>query len=137
MTHDFKLFPELTDTQMQIYYFDSPHKQITADFRAEVVKVIDGDTIKVKTDFRDFDFKVRMANIAAPELNESGGLESQKWLEAKIGGEEVDILINPRNRVGKWGRIIGDVVHGGMSINDLSLIEGQSIEFDQRASSIW
>jgi len=51
MAHDFKKFPELTNNQMQIYYFESPHKQITEDFKARVVDVHDGDTIKVEVDF--------------------------------------------------------------------------------------
>ena len=45
MPHDFKLFPELTNSQMQIYYWDSPHKQITKNFMAKVLRVKDGDTI--------------------------------------------------------------------------------------------
>ena len=61
MAHDFKLFPELTNRQMQEYYFQSPHKQITENFAAKVVKVTDGDTIRVEVDFRDFDFPIRIA----------------------------------------------------------------------------
>ena len=57
-THDFKRFPELTNGQMGLYYFDSPHKQIAENFFAKVVKVSDGDTIRVKADFRDFNFLV-------------------------------------------------------------------------------
>ena len=37
MVHDFKAFPELTNSQMDLYYWDSPHKQITDDFDAVVV----------------------------------------------------------------------------------------------------
>ena len=40
MAHDFKLFPELTNAQMDLYYFESPHRQITEDFIGKVVKVI-------------------------------------------------------------------------------------------------
>ena len=48
MAHDFKTFPELTNNKMEIYYFESPHRQILEDFEGEVVKVTDGDTIHVK-----------------------------------------------------------------------------------------
>ena len=48
MAHDFKNFPELTNRQMQVYYFESPHKQVTEDFRGRVIKVTDGDTIRVE-----------------------------------------------------------------------------------------
>ncbi len=128
MGHDFKRFPELTNNQMQFYYFESPHTQIVEDFLAKVIKVHDGDTITVRWQERDFDFPVRLANIQAPELNE-GGASSQSWLESLIKDEEVEILINPKNRVGKWGRILGEVLHRGMNLNELSLQEGHSVPF--------
>ena len=132
MAHDFKLFPELTNKQMQLYYLDSPHAQITQDFRARVVKVTDGDTVRVEVDFRDFDFPVRFVNTASPELDEEGGEKSQSWLEEQIGGEEVDVLINPKNRVGKWGRLLGEIIHRGLNINKLSVMLGYSINWRDR-----
>ena len=88
MVHDFKKFPELTNSQMIFYYFDSPHRQIMEDFSARVVRVIDGDTIRVTTSDRDFDFPVRFANIDAPEIDTREGVESKKWLEDWILKEE-------------------------------------------------
>lgn len=136
MAHDFKKFPELTNNQMNIYYFESPHKQITEDFRAEVVKVHDGDTITVKWKERDFNFPIRFIDTAAPELNEKGGKESQQWLENKILGKDVDILINPKDRVGKWGRILGKVFSGGVEINEESIRAGMAIPFEQRKEGL-
>lgn len=80
MTHDFKLWPELSNRQMEMYYWQSPHKQITESFKAYVVRVIDGDTLRVRWKERDFDFPVRLINCAAPELDEKGGKESKSWL---------------------------------------------------------
>jgi endonuclease YncB( thermonuclease family) len=130
MAHDFNRFPELTNSQAAIYYWDSPHKQIFEDFAARVVKVTDGDSIRVETDFRDFDFPVRLAYINAPEMNE-GGAESKSWLEGKIMDEEVLIKMNPDNRVGKFGRIIGDVIFDGQSISSASLQEMQARLFQE------
>ena len=130
MVHDFKKFPELTNNQMQFYYFDSPHKQITEGFIADVVKVIDGDTIRVKTNFRDFNFPIRFANINAPELKK-GGLESASWLKSQLLNKEVYIKIDSTNRVGKFGRLIGDIILGGQSMSDLSLMLGYSVPFGQ------
>ncbi len=127
MTHDFKNFPELTDTQMLHYYFDSPHKQITENIFAIVTKVLDGDTIKVKWAERDFEFPVRFANIAAPEKKEEGGLESKLWLENRLLGKEIFIAINPRNRVGKWGRLIGYILESGIDVGKESIMNGQSV----------
>lgn len=134
MAHDFKRFPELTNSQLDIYYFDSPHKQITEDFRARVVKVIDGDTVRVVVDFRDFDFPIRMERIGAPELDEIGGPESQRWLSQRVMGKDVDIIMSPK-RVEKWGRLLGDIVVGGESMSEASMREGKSVDFF--GNSIW
>lgn len=130
--HNFKLFPELTDNQMSIYYWDSPHKQITEDFRARVVKVTDGDTIRVVTDFRDFDFPVRLSDISAPEIKEPGGIAGRVWLAERILGEEVDIRINPDNRISKWGRILGEVIWRGLSINEEIVKAGRAVPWEER-----
>ncbi len=128
MAHDFKRFPELTNNQLEFYYWGSPHRQITDDFVAEVIKVTDGDTIRVRWDGRNFDFPVRLAGINAPELN-NGGRESKEWLRKELEGEEVEILINEKNRVGKFGRLIGTIIIGGININQMSRDFGFSEEF--------
>ena len=130
--HDFKRFPELTNAQMGLYYFDSPHKQIAEDFWAKVVRVKDGDTIQVKTDFRNFDFPIRFSNILAAELNEKGGIESQKWLSSQILNEEVEIIVNPKNRVEKWGRLLGQVRHRGFDIGELSIQNNKSTNLEEQ-----
>lgn len=132
MPHNFKLFPELTNSQMQFYYFQSPHKQITEDFRAEVVKVHDGDTITVRTNFRDFDFPIRFLDTNAPELNEAGGKESKEWMEQRLLGKNIEVLIDKKQRVGKYGRLLGIIVSGGLNINEASVRMGKSTPFNQR-----
>lgn len=131
MAHDFKLFPELRNSQMEVYYWDSPHKQIVESFTGNVIRVIDGDTIRIKTEFRDFDFPVRMFAIDAPELKTPDGQKSKSWLEQQILGEEVEIIINPKNRIGKWGRIIGDILHLGQSMSEESLNWRMSVIFGE------
>lgn len=132
MVHDFKNFPELTNSQMQFYYMDSPHKQITENFVARVTKVHDGDTITLLTSFRDFAFPLRFLNTNAPELNEAGGHEARDHLKEMIENEEVEIRIDPKQRVGKWGRLLGEVFHNGISMNELMIRQGFSTTFEQR-----
>ena len=132
MTHDFKSFPELTNGQMQFYYFESPHKQIFEDFEAKVVKVHDGDTITIDWSERDFTFPVRFANVAAPEMNEAGGAEAQSWLEKRILNEIVTIKINPKNRVEKWGRLLGTIIHNGMDVGEEEIFAGKCTGWAQR-----
>jgi endonuclease YncB( thermonuclease family) len=131
MTHDFKRWPELTNAQMGFYYFDSPHPQIREDFWARVVKVVDGDTIRVKCSFRDFAFPIRFSNIMAPELSEEGGKESRSWLENQIMGEEVEIKVNKNNPVGKWGRLLGRVFHRGFDVGEESKAIGFSLNLEE------
>jgi endonuclease YncB( thermonuclease family) len=130
--HDYKNYPELTNTELQVLGLTSPHKQIIEDFTATVVKVHDGDTITLRIDERDFDFPLRILDINAPELNENGGYESQAWLASKILGQEVMILINTYNRVDKYGRLLGHVMHMGMSMGEIMVINGMATLFENR-----
>ena len=130
--HDFKKFPELANSQIDLFYFESPHKQILEDFRAKVIKVVDGDTVRLEWDERDFDFPLRLLNIQAPELGEDGGDEARKWLEGKLLGEEVDILIDKSNRVEKWGRLLGTIMFNGMDIAEEEINLGLATSWDRR-----
>jgi len=136
MAHDFKHFPELTNAQMLIYYWDSPHKQILEGFPAKVVKVTDGDTIRVLWGERDFDFPVRLSDISAPEMNEQGGREGKEWLKRQIFGKEGYIQIDMDNRVSRWGRILGEVFHEEMSMNKSLVDEGLAIPWEEREVEI-
>ena len=121
--HDFIRFPELTNNQMNLYYFDSPHQQIAEDFDAKVVRVVDGDTVRLEVSWRDFDFPLRISNLLAPELNERGGVRSRDHLKGLIEGKTIEVIINKANRVGKWGRLLGQVRERGFDIG-LEMIEG-------------
>jgi endonuclease YncB( thermonuclease family) len=131
LRHDFKRFPELTNRQMQLYYFDSPHKQIGEDFLAKVVKVTDGDTIRVLWTEREFDFPIRIANLAAPEIDEEGGRDSQSFLEKEILGKEVEIVLT-KTRVEKWGRLLAYVINKGMNMNELQINNGHAVSWNER-----
>ena len=131
MSWDFKTNPELPNSQMEFYYWDSPHKQIFEGFRAKVKRVHDGDTITLTWKERNFDFPLRFLGIDAPELN-AGGQEAGNWLRSQIEGEEVDIQIDAKNRVGKFGRILGRVMHRGLDLGDTMLRMGLVTTFENR-----
>jgi endonuclease YncB( thermonuclease family) len=123
--HDFKQFPELIGQSLDLYYFSSPFPQIFETIEVKVEKVIDGDTIRVKWEKRDFAFPVRFLDIGARELNE-GGEDSRKWLDNLVGNKIVDIVIDPNNRVEKHGRLLGKVYFNAIPIGDFSVSCGQS-----------
>ena len=131
MAHDFKNFPELRNSQLEEMPFDSPHPQITEDFVATVARVHDGDTITLRTDFRDFDFPLRFLDIDAPEMN-AGGEEARDWLRGEILGETVQVLVDKRDRVDKWGRLLGRVIHRGLDMGNVMLRLGLVTRFDLR-----
>ena len=136
MAHDFERFPELTNNQMNLYYFDSPHEQIVADFDAKVVKVVDGDTIRVEVPFRDFDFPIRISNLLAPEMNEKGGERSREKLRSLIEGRTIEVIVNKNNRVGKWGRLLGEVRERGFDIGTQMIEEGFAVGLDEEQPGI-
>lgn len=130
MEHDFKKFPELTNEQMDLFYFESPHKQIVEDFEGVCVKVIDGDTIKVKWKERKDPVTIRLAEIQAPELTDENGIKSKKWLSEKVLNSFVELQIDPENRVEKYGRILARLFKEGVDINEESVLNGMSEYFD-------
>ncbi len=129
--HDFKEFPELTKRQLEEFGFTSPHKQIEEDFRATVVKVHDGDTVTLRTDFRDFDFPLRLLDIDTKELNE-GGEDAGDWVRQRLEGEEVDIIIDRDRRVDKYGRLLGKILHRGLDLGTELMMIGLAVPFEQR-----
>lgn len=131
MAHDFNKYPELRKAQLEEFGFQSPHIQITEDFRAEVVRVHDGDTVTLRASFRDFDFPLRILEIDAPEMSE-GGEEARDWLISRILNEEVEIKINPTNRVDKYGRLLGKIFHDGLDVGGEELMRGLAKPFTKR-----
>ena len=130
MAHDFIKFPELTNKQLE-EHIPSPHPQITGNITVKVIKVTDGDTIRVKWEQRDFDFPVRFLGIDAPELGE-GGEEAKEYLKGIIEGEEVDLIIDPKQRVGKYGRLLARVVSLGMDMGATMMMIGLAKAFEGR-----
>ena len=131
MVHDFINYPELTNRQIEEIGFSSPHKQITEDFSAEVIKVHDGDTIRLMTNFRDFDFPLRFLDIDAPEMN-AGGEIAKEWLTTRILGKTIKIKIDKKNRVDKYGRLLGNVIADGLDVGEEELRMGLVMPFSRR-----
>ena len=135
--HDFKNYPELLDSELVEFGYQSPHKQILESFSAKVVKVHDGDTVTLRWSERDFDFPVRLANTAAPEVGgkkgkETGGDEAQAWLEKRLFGQDVFVLIDLNNRVDKFGRLLGRILLNGIDIGEQAILEGVVKPFSQK-----
>lgn len=129
--HDWVKYPELSNTQLSVLRFVSPHVQIEEDFDAVVVKVHDGDTVTLRASFRDFDFPLRLSGVDAPELSQ-GGAEVRDWLSARVLDKTVLVKINRFNRVGKYGRLIGELFVGGVSVGEEMVLSGLIQNFGKK-----
>lgn len=131
--HDYGKFPELTNAQLADIGFTSPHEQIERDFEATVIEVHDGDTVTLRCNFRDFDFPLRFASVDAPELSTGEpGAESRDWLKDMVEGQDVLVRVDRFNRVGKYGRLLGDLVLNGMNIGEMMVHLGLCVPFGRR-----
>jgi len=132
MGRDFKKFPELRNSEIDFYYWESPHKQIFEDFSGKCIKVIDGDTIRVTVNFRNFDFPIRMLDIDAAELGKPNSNTAKSHLERVILNKQIDVRMDIKNRVDKFGRLLGKIFSGGQDVGEEMLSLGLVSTFDRR-----
>ncbi len=82
-------------------------------FTGIVTQIIDGDTIKVDGK------SIRFAMASAPELNESGGIESREFIETICSvGSIATVDEDDGQTQGSYGRILGVVYCNGFNLNE-------------------
>jgi micrococcal nuclease len=96
------------------------------EYRCEVVKVIDGDTVDVDIDLGFGvwlkDERVRLYGIDTPEsktrdLEEKKyGLLAKKFVQTFLEGKKVKLVTREYDSKGKFGRILGDLHVDGFSL---------------------
>ncbi len=113
------------------------------EYKVEIDRVIDGDTVDVVIDlgFEIFiNERVRLAGIDAPETRTRDWIEKQKgiatknWLQDRLNDayeSDTPIILrttkyNPR---GKFGRCIGTLYIEGTNINEEMLYKGLAEEY--------
>lgn len=133
--HDYVKYPELSNKQLEHEQFNSPHPQIREDFEATVERVHDGDTVTLSTSFRDFLFPLRLLGIDAPEMSE-GGEDARDWLRGRILGSRILVLIDPHNRVGKYGRLLGKIMWSGLDVGEEMMNLGLVAAFGEKDEGV-
>ena len=100
-------------------------------YRAELVRVVDGDTVDLLIDLGfhlSTKQRVRLLGIDTPELR--GGTEETKAagqrarervLEVLEGAEELSVQTE---KTGKFGRWLGTIYADGVNVNELLVKEG-------------
>ena len=113
------------------------------EYRAKVVKVIDGDTVDVDIDLGFgivlTDERVRIMGIDTPEsrtrdkVEKVFGLASKKRLKELLGKTTIlktQINKNGEDMKGKFGRILGDFVSAdGRMVTDILVEEGHAVAY--------
>ena len=109
-----------------------------ADFDAEVIRIVDGDTIQVKGD-DDKKLKIRLLGIDAPELKQNFGKESSLYLNKIINGEFINVIsLSNKDKpytLDFYKRILGKIILNGKDINLEMIKKGMAWHYKKYKNS--
>lgn len=99
-------------------------------YKAQLVKVVDGDTIVVMLDLGCHTYikkRIRLQGLNAPELKTEAGQASKAWLTNKL---ITDLVIETKkDKLDKYARLLGTVYVGELNINELMLTVNQAVKY--------
>ena len=87
--------------------------QIFADVSGVISRVIDADTVVLKSD-QGINYKIRLLGIDAPEINQVYGKEATRYLSNKVLGKNLKVLGKNKDR---YHRLLGKLILNGNDIN--------------------
>lgn len=108
------------------------------EYRAELLRIIDGDTQIYNVDC-GFDIwhriRVRLARINCPEMSTPEGVAARDWTATWFGSHSGPYtLTTTRDRTDPYGRYLGDVAAAdGHQLNDDLLAAGQAVPYPPSA----
>lgn len=105
------------------------------EYRARFLYNYDGDTIDFQIDL-GFDvlinIRVRLARVDTPELRgnerELGLIVKENVRKKMMNAEEI-VIKTYKDRKGKYGRYIGEVIYDDINLSDYLLAEGLATEY--------
>ena len=106
-------------------------------YEAEVIRIIDGDTIEAIIDlgFKVFwKTKIRLAGIDAPEIDTVDGIVAYDALRFMIGSSKIKI-VTQKDKQEKFGRYLATVYPfagngDGISVNELMIKGGYAKPYE-------
>jgi len=106
--------------------------EVPYTYNAEVLRVIDGDTVVIRVDvgFRMFaEMPMRLAFINAPEMNTQGGKDAKLFLERFVDGMRV--VVKTYKPIDKYGRYLGTIYLGETNVNTWMIQSGYAGEYKE------
>ena len=102
-------------------FLGNSHARDSNLFELYVLDVVDGDTIKVK--FENKIKKIRLSAIDAPEMKQSSGKESKKFLSDLIKKKKIKF-----HKLGtdRYGRLLGIIFYNDKDVNLEMIINGHA-----------
>jgi len=108
------------------------------EYKCEVKRIVDGDTVDVIIDLGfsiHFSTRVRLYGIDTPESRTRNkdekvrGFLSKDYLKDWL--EQGGVIIRThRDKKGKFGRVLGEMVVGGRNINLLMVDENYAVKYE-------
>jgi len=114
------------------------------EYKAKVVKIIDGDTIDVDIDL-GFDVilskqRIRLYGIDTPESRTRdkeekfyGNLAKQFLNDYCPKGSYITLRTHLKDARGKFGRILGELIVNDVNLNEQMIEEHLAVEYDGRS----
>ena len=108
------------------------------EYQCEVKRIVDGDTVDVIIDLGfsiHFSTRVRLYGIDTPESRTRDkdekvrGFLSKDYLKERLDQGGV-IIRTYRDKKGKFGRVLGEMVVGGRNINLLMVEENLAVKYE-------
>ena len=94
-----------------------------------VTRVVDGDTLWLRTAGNELAVKVRLQGIDAPEICQSGGAQARQALQRRVLGKSVTVTSSARD---DYGRSVGIVRIDGQDLGRWLVSQGHAWVYSYR-----
>lgn len=117
-----------------LVFLISPCMAFAESVRGVVIDVIDGDTVTLleKTPERMRTHRIQLEGIDALERGQNGYESAKEYLEKLVWGETVTVRYTGNDR---YGRILGEVWHGNLFVNEEMVKEGWAWIYEKSSAS--
>ncbi len=110
------------------------------EYNAEVLRVVDGDTIDLDVDLGfsiHHKMRVRLARVDTPETygvkkdseEYKRGMEAKEFVESAIPVGKQVTIVTLKDRTGKFGRYLAEILVDEYNLNSKLLEEGLATEY--------